>query len=34
VPPFLLGIYNYAWFAGFGIAFVLYLILRKLAPDG
>ncbi|HEX2852069.1 MAG TPA: NCS1 family nucleobase:cation symporter-1 [Opitutaceae bacterium] len=33
VPPFLLGLYNYAWFAGFGIAFALYLILRKLAPD-
>ena len=32
VPHFLLGIYDYAWFAGFGIAFVLYLILRKLAP--
>ena len=32
VPPFLLGIYNYAWFAGFGIAFGLYLILRQLFP--
>jgi len=32
VPPLLLGIYDYAWFAGFGIAFVLYLALRKLAP--
>lgn len=32
LPPFLLGIYHYAWFAGFGIAFVLYLILRKYFP--
>lgn len=31
-PSFVLGIYDYAWFAGFGLAFVLYLILRKLAP--
>jgi NCS1 family nucleobase:cation symporter-1 len=34
LPPFLIHIYDYAWFAGFGIAFVLYLILRKLAPEG
>jgi len=32
VAPFLLGLYNYAWFVGFGVAFVVYLILRKLAP--
>ena len=32
VPPFLLGLYSYAWFVGFGVAFVLYLVLRKLAP--
>ena len=32
VSPFLLGIYGYAWFSGFAIAFVAYLILRKLAP--
>ena len=33
VPPFLVGLYNYAWFVGFGIAFVLYLALRRtLAP--
>jgi nucleobase:cation symporter-1, NCS1 family len=30
--PSILGIYNYAWFAGFAVAFTLYLILRKLAP--
>ncbi len=34
VPAFLLSLYSYAWFAGFGIAFVVYLILRKLAPRG
>ena len=33
VAPFLLGLYNYAWFIGFGVAFVVYLILRKLAPN-
>ena len=32
VAPFLLGLYNYAWFVGFGVAFVVYLVLRKLAP--
>jgi NCS1 family nucleobase:cation symporter-1 len=34
VPAFLLGLYNYAWFVGFGVAFALYLTLRKLAPNG
>ncbi len=33
VPTFLLGIFGYAWFAGFAIAFVAYLIFRKLAPN-
>jgi NCS1 family nucleobase:cation symporter-1 len=32
VPPFLAHIYNYAWFVGFGIAFAVYMALRKLAP--
>ena len=32
VPPFLLSLYNYAWFIGFGVAFVVYLTLRPLAP--
>ncbi len=32
VTPFLLNLYNYAWFVGFGVAFVVYLVLRKLAP--
>lgn len=31
--PFLLSLYNYAWFVGFGLAFVTYLALRKLAPQ-
>jgi len=29
VPP-LRPLYDYAWFVGFAIAFVVYLILRKL----
>jgi NCS1 family nucleobase:cation symporter-1 len=33
VPAFFLGIYGFAWFAGFGIAFVAYLVFRKLAPS-
>ena len=33
VPALLLGVYDYAWFSGFAIAFVAYLILRKLAPS-
>ncbi|MDB6133911.1 MAG: nitrate reductase [Verrucomicrobiales bacterium] len=32
VPSLLMAGYNYAWFIGFALAFVLYLILRKLAP--
>jgi NCS1 family nucleobase:cation symporter-1 len=32
LSSFLLGLYNYAWFVGFGLAFVVYLALRKLAP--
>jgi nucleobase:cation symporter-1, NCS1 family len=33
VSPFLLSLYNYAWFVGFGLAFVVYLVLRRLAPQ-
>jgi NCS1 family nucleobase:cation symporter-1 len=33
LSSFLLGLYNYAWFVGFGLAFVVYLALRKLAPN-
>jgi len=28
---FLVGLYNYAWFVGFGIAFIVYLAGKKLA---
>ena len=30
VPPVLAHLYNYAWFVGFGVAFVVYLAGRKL----
>lgn len=30
VPPFFVALYSYAWFVGFGIAFVLYIIMRRL----
>ena len=33
VAPFFLSLYNYAWFVGFGIAFAVYLALRKFAPN-
>jgi len=33
LPPFLISLYHYAWFIGFGVAFVIYYILRKLAPN-
>ena len=33
VPGPLVDLYNYAWFVGFGLAFVIYLILRKIAPN-
>jgi len=32
VPLWLAHLYNYAWFVGFAIAFVVYLLLRKLKP--
>ncbi|MDB6167983.1 MAG: Cytosine/purine/uracil/thiamine/allantoin permease family protein [Verrucomicrobia bacterium] len=32
VPAFFLGLYSYAWFVGFGIAFAVYLAGRRLAP--
>ncbi len=31
VAPLFLAIYNYAWFVGFAVAFILYLALRRLA---
>ncbi len=33
VVDWLVHLYDYAWFVGFGVAFVVYLALRKLAPD-
>src|SRR5437660_774873 len=30
VPPFFVRLYDYAWFVGFAIAFVVYLVLRNL----
>jgi NCS1 family nucleobase:cation symporter-1 len=32
VPASLVGLFDYAWFVGFALAFVIYLVLRKLAP--
>jgi nucleobase:cation symporter-1, NCS1 family len=32
MPAWLLSLYHYAWFVGFGIAFTVYLLLRKLKP--
>lgn len=32
VPPFLTGLYHYAWFIGFALAFVFYAIFRRMAP--
>jgi NCS1 family nucleobase:cation symporter-1 len=31
VPPFFVRLYDYAWFVGFAIAFVVYLALRTLS---
>jgi NCS1 family nucleobase:cation symporter-1 len=33
LSPALLGLYHYAWFVGFGVAFVVYLALRKTFPN-
>jgi len=33
VPPLLTQPYNYAWFIGFAVAFTIYLVLRKFAPE-
>ncbi len=32
VPDFVTQFYNYAWFIGFAVAFVVYLALRKIFP--
>jgi NCS1 family nucleobase:cation symporter-1 len=34
VPVALVNLFNYSWFIGFAVAFVAYLVLRKLAPKG
>ena len=34
VASLFLILYNYAWFVGFGIAFVVYLLLRRLSGSG
>ncbi len=31
VPPFFVALYSYAWFVGFGIAFGVYVGLRRLS---
>jgi NCS1 family nucleobase:cation symporter-1 len=33
IPAVLVDLFNYAWFVGFGVAFAVYLVLRKLFPD-
>ena len=33
VPGPLVELYNYAWFVGFALALVIYLVLRKIAPN-
>jgi NCS1 family nucleobase:cation symporter-1 len=33
VSPFLVRLYDYAWFVGFALAFVTYLLLRTLSYD-
>ena len=33
VPPFFVRLYDYAWFVGFAIAFVVYLMLRTLTSE-
>ncbi len=33
VPSFLVSAYDYAWFMGFAVAFVAYLLFKKIAPN-
>ena len=33
VVPTLKPLYNYAWFVGFGVSFVLHVVLMRAAPD-
>ena len=30
MPSFFVQLYNYAWFVGFGLAFVIYLVLAPM----
>ena len=32
IPPWLSAIYQQAWFVGFGLGFILYLLFRKISP--
>ena len=32
VPPFLVSLFNYSWFIGLAVAFVIYISGRKLFP--
>ncbi|MEY2565345.1 MAG: nucleobase:cation symporter, family [Verrucomicrobiota bacterium] len=32
-PRFFIALYDYAWFVGFAIAFVVYLVLRKMTSE-
>jgi NCS1 family nucleobase:cation symporter-1 len=34
LPPFFVHLYDYSWFIGFAVAFVVYLALRRLKPQG
>lgn len=32
VPPFFIGLYDFSWFSGFGIAFAVHLLLHRCFP--
>jgi NCS1 family nucleobase:cation symporter-1 len=34
VPPLLVSLFDYAWFIGFALAFVIYLLLAPLEKRG
>lgn len=34
IAPFWVGLYGYAWFVGFFLAFAAYILLRRVAPRG
>ncbi len=34
IPVFISSLYHYAWFVGFGVSFILYLILMKRRTNG